>query len=49
LCMATCLPVAPAASAFIPVRLAVIDAKTLGDDSWRDLLPDPPPPKPPRV
>jgi len=39
----------PAASAFLPVRLAVADVKVPGDEIWRHLLPDPPPPKPPRA
>ena len=49
LCMVFGFPTAPAASVFIPVRLGVIDPKALGHDSWRDLLLDPPPPKPPRA
>lgn len=35
-------------TAFVPARLAVVDVKVPGDDIGRDLLRDPPPPKPPR-
>jgi hypothetical protein len=47
-CMANCFPAAPTASAFIPVRYAVAFVKKPSNDLWRDLLPDPPPLKPPR-
>lgn len=36
-------------AAFVPVRLAVVDVKMPGDDIGRELLRDPPPPKPPRA
>ncbi len=49
LCLAKCFPNSAAASAFIIMRFAVADVKTPADDLWRDLLPDPPPLKPPRA
>jgi hypothetical protein len=49
LCMAICFPIGPTTSAFIPARFALTDVKALDDDTWRVLLPDPPPPKPPRA
>ena len=49
LCLAKCFPSAPAASAFILVRFAVADVKTPANDLWQNLLPDPPPLKPPRI
>lgn len=49
LCMAKCFPGTPAASATIPTRTAVAAVKVPWDDIWQDLLPDPPPPKPPRA
>jgi hypothetical protein len=49
LCLAKCFPSAPAAWVVFPIRFAVADVKTPGDDFWRDRLRDPPPLKPPRV
>jgi hypothetical protein len=49
LCIAKCFPNAPDVAAFILMRFAVADVKTLADDLWRNLLPDPPPRKPPRA
>jgi hypothetical protein len=49
LCMAKCFPGAPAESAFIPARFGVAVTKIPGNDLWRDLLPEPPPPRPPRT
>lgn len=49
LCLAKCFPGIPAASAVIPARIAVAAVKMPWDDIWRDVLLDPPPPKPPRA
>jgi len=49
LCMAKCFPSVPAASVLIPARFAVAEVKMPGNDVWRDLLPEPPPPEPPRA
>jgi hypothetical protein len=49
LCLAKCFPNAPATSVVFPVRLAVAEVKTPGNDYWRDRLRDPPPLKPPRA
>jgi hypothetical protein len=49
LCLAKCFPSAPASSVVFPVRFAVADVKSPGNDFWRDHLRDPPPLKPPRA
>ncbi len=48
-CVAKCFPGAPAVAAFVPARFATADTIPPGDDVWRDLLPEPPPPKPPKA
>ena len=47
-CLGMSFPGVPAAFFTIPARFAVADVRTLGDDSWRDFLLDPPAPRPPR-
>jgi len=49
LCLAKCFPAVPAVSVVMPARVFVADVKTSWDDNLRDILPDPPPPKPPRT
>lgn len=48
LCMAKLLPAPPLAKDFVPTRVAALVMQVPHDDMWRDLLPDPPPPEPPR-
>jgi hypothetical protein len=49
LCVSTCFPAASAGAVFTLASFVVEGVSIPGHDSWRDLLPDPPPPKPPRA
>jgi hypothetical protein len=44
-----CFPAIPTSSISVPARFAVAHVRMPRDDIWRDLLLDPPPPKPPQT